>query len=134
MLIGLVGVRDLVSVAALSEGHPMSHWPLLSLVTFLPLVGVVFILMARGEEAVVARNARFIALWTSLDRASPCRSLLWIEFDPSTAQFQFVERANWITLGGFSINYHMGIDGISLFFVLLSTLLTFALRSSPAGT
>ncbi len=51
--------------------------------------------------------------------------VLWIEFDPSTAQFQFVERANWVTLGGFSITYHMGIDGISLFFVLLSTLLTF---------
>ncbi len=42
----------------------MSHWPLLSLVTFLPLVGVAFIMMARGEDAVVARNARFIALWT----------------------------------------------------------------------
>ena len=102
----------------------MSHWPLLSLVTFLPLVGVVFILMARGEEAVVARNARFIALWTSLIVLA-LSAVLWIEFDPSTAQFQFVERANWVTLGGFSITYHMGIDGVSLFFVLLSTLLTF---------
>ena len=44
----------------------MSHWPLLSLVTFLPLVGAAFILMTRGDEAVVARNARNIALWTSL--------------------------------------------------------------------
>jgi NADH-quinone oxidoreductase subunit M len=102
----------------------VSHWPLLSLVTFLPLVGAAFILMARGEEAVVARNARFIALWTSLIVLA-LSVVLWIEFDPSTAAFQFVERANWVTLGGFTITYHMGIDGISLFFVLLSTLLTF---------
>jgi NADH-quinone oxidoreductase subunit M len=101
----------------------MTHWPLLSLVTFLPLVGAAFILMARGDEPVVARNARNIALWTSLiDFALSL--LLWIEFDPNTADFQFVERGDWVTLGGFQFSYHMGIDGISLFFVLLSTLLT----------
>jgi NADH-quinone oxidoreductase subunit M len=101
----------------------VSHWPLLSLVTFLPLVGTAFILMARGEEAVVARNARFIALWTSLiDLALSL--VLWFEFDPSTSDFQFVEQANWVTIGGFQFTYHMGIDGISLFFVLLSSLLT----------
>ena len=101
----------------------MSHWPLLSLVTFLPLVGTAFILMTRGDEALVARNARNIALWTSLiDFALSV--LLWLQFDPNTADFQFVERANWVTLGGFQFTYHMGIDGISLFFVLISTFLT----------
>ena len=101
----------------------MSHWPLLSLVTFLPLVGAAFILTTRGNEAVVARNARNIALWTSLiDFALSL--LLWFYFDPNTADFQFVERADWVTLGGFQFAYHMGIDGISLFFILLSTLLT----------
>jgi NADH-quinone oxidoreductase subunit M len=101
----------------------VTHWPLLSLVTFLPLVGVAFILLARGEETVVARNARWIALWTSLvDFALSI--VLWVEFDPNTADFQFVERASWVTLGGYNFNYHMGIDGISLFFVLLSTILT----------
>jgi NADH-quinone oxidoreductase subunit M len=101
----------------------VSHWPLLTLVTFLPLVGATFILGARGEEAVVARNARNIALSTSLiDFALSL--LLWLYFDPNTADFQFVERADWVTLGGFQFTYHMGIDGISLFFVLLSTLLT----------
>ena len=100
----------------------MRHW-LLSLVTFLPLVGAGFILTTRGDEAVVARNARNIALWTSLiDFALSL--LLWLQFDPNTADFQFVERADWVTLGGFQFAYHMGIDGISLFFVLLSTLLT----------
>ena len=101
----------------------MSHWPLLSLVTFLPLVGAAFILMARGDEAVVARNARNIALWTSVI-VFALSLLLWIEFDSNTADFQFVERSDWVTLGGFQFTYHMGIDGISLFFVLLSTLLT----------
>jgi NADH-quinone oxidoreductase subunit M len=92
-------------------------------VTFLPLVGAAFILMARGEESIVASNARYIALWTSLiDFALSL--LLWFYFDPNTADFQFVERADWVTLGGFQFSYHMGIDGISLFFVLLSTLLT----------
>jgi NADH-quinone oxidoreductase subunit M len=101
----------------------VNHWPLLSLVTFLPLIGVAFILITRGDEALVARNARNIALWTSLiDFVMSL--LLWIQFDPGTADFQFVERANWVTLGGFQFTYHMGIDGISLFFVLLSTLLT----------
>jgi NADH-quinone oxidoreductase subunit M len=96
---------------------------LLSLVTFLPLVGAGFILSTRGDQAVVARNARNIALWTSLiDFALSL--LLWLQFDPNTADFQFVERADWVTLGGFQFAYHMGIDGISLFFVLLSTLLT----------
>ena len=48
----------------------MSHWPLLSLVTFLPLVGAAFIMMVRGDEAVVARNARNIALGTSRGKPS----------------------------------------------------------------
>jgi NADH-quinone oxidoreductase subunit M len=99
----------------------MQNWPLLTLVIFLPLVGVLFILVLRGEEAAVARNARWIALWTSL--IDLLLSLaLWAYFDPSRADFQFVEVARW--LPGFHIAYHLGIDGISLFFVLLSTFLT----------
>jgi len=101
----------------------MSHWPLLSLVTFLPLVGVFFIMIARGDPAVVARNAKNIALSTSAI-VFLLSLLLWIGFDPGTATFQFVEKIGWIRIGGFQITYHMGIDGISLFFVLLSTLLT----------
>ena len=101
----------------------MSDWPLLSLVTFLPLLGVVFIMIQRGEAVVVARSARYFALSTSLI-VFALSLWLWIDFDPTSAGFQFVEQARWITIGGVTINYHMGIDGISLFFVLLSTLLT----------
>ena len=62
----------------------MSHWPLLTLVTFLPLVGAALILMARGDEAVVARNSRWIALWTSLI-VFALSLVLWFDFDSSTA-------------------------------------------------
>src|SRR5579864_833023 len=101
----------------------MIHWPLLSLVTFLPLVGAGFIMTTRGEAEIVARNARNIALSTSII-VFLLSIVLWVDFDPSTAAFQFVEKASWVKIGGFEISYHMGIDGISLFFVLLSTLLT----------
>ncbi|HUC67804.1 MAG TPA: NADH-quinone oxidoreductase subunit M [Stellaceae bacterium] len=98
----------------------MQNWPLLTLTIFLPLVGVVFILVLRGAEADVARNARWIALWTSLiDLALSL--VIWAYFDPNQADFQFVESAPW--LPGFHIAYHLGIDGISLFFILLSTFL-----------
>jgi len=99
----------------------MSDWPLLSLVTFVPLVGALFILFIRGEEEVVAQNAKSVALWTSL--VTFLLSLMvWGNFDPAQPGFQLVEKAPW--LPGFDINYHMGVDGISLWLVLLSTLLT----------
>ena len=111
----------------------MSHWPLLSLVTFLPLVGAALILIARGEDAAWSRATRPSSpLWTSVI-VFALSVVLWVEFDPSTAAFQFVERADWISLGGFTITYHMGIDGISLFFVILSTLLTFLSIISELG-
>ncbi len=94
---------------------------LLSLVTFLPLVGAAFIMLIRGDEETVARNARHTALWTSLFTFA-LSILLWTGFDTSLAGFQFVEKKEWIA--GFGIDYHMGVDGISVFFVLLSTFLT----------
>ncbi|MBO6559088.1 MAG: NADH-quinone oxidoreductase subunit M [Nisaea sp.] len=99
----------------------MSDWPLLSLVTFLPLAGALFVALTRGEEAQVARNARYVALWTSLI-TFVISLLIWAGFDPTTADFQFVEKRDWLPDWG--IGYHMGVDGISMWFVLLSTLLT----------
>ena len=96
-------------------------FPILSLVTFLPLAGAFIIMMVRGEEEVVARNARWTALWTSLITFA-LSLVLWVRFDKSTAEFQFVERVDW--LPDFGVSYHMGVDGISVLFVLLSTLLT----------
>jgi len=99
----------------------MSQFPLLSLVTFLPLVGAAFILFARGEPESVARNARWVAMWTA--GATFVLSLgIWFGFDNTTADFQFQERAVWMP--AFNIAYHVGVDGISMLFVLLTTLLT----------
>ena len=99
----------------------MDNFPLLSVITFLPLVGALFILMVRGDEEVVARNARYLALWTSLVTFA-VSLIVWIDFDHSTADFQFVEQVAW--LPGYNISYHMGVDGISMLFVILATFLT----------
>ena len=95
--------------------------PILSLVIFLPLVGALAILLTRGEEAIVARNARNMALWTSTVTFA-LSLLIWFGFERGTAEFQFVEKAAWMP--SFGIGYHVGVDGISMPFVLLSTLLT----------
>ena len=99
----------------------MSDWPLLSLVTFLPLVGAAFILFIRGEPEVVAQNSRSVALWTALVTFL-LSILVWANFDPAQPGFQMVEKSPW--LSGLGVNYYVGVDGISLWFVLLSTLLT----------
>ena len=65
--------------------------PLLSLVIFLPLVGVFFILITRGDEAQVASNCRWEALVTSV-AVFLVSLLIWYNFDPTTADFQMVER------------------------------------------
>ena len=96
-------------------------FPILSLVTFLPLAGCALILLVRGDEAVVATNARWTALWTSLI-VFAISLILWFRFDTSDPGFQFVEQASW--LPEFGVGYHMGVDGISVLFVLLTTALT----------
>ncbi len=101
----------------------MNSLPILSLTTFLPLVGAIFILLfARGDdEAVVARNAKQTALTVSVITFL-ISLMIWANFDPQNAGYQLEERAEWIPQ--FDIGYHMGVDGISMWFVLLSTFLT----------
>jgi len=96
----------------------MTSWPILSVVTFLPLVGALFIAFL-NEDAAGVRNARWVALWTTLVTFVISLILIW-RFDPSSSDFQFTERRPW--LGG-SITYAMGVDGISLPFVILTTAL-----------
>jgi NADH-quinone oxidoreductase subunit M len=96
-------------------------FPILSLITWLPLIGCVCIMMVRGDEETVASNARWTALWTSL-LVFVLSLVLWVKFDPSEAGFQFNERITW--LPEYKVGYSMGVDGISVLFVLLSTLLT----------
>ncbi len=97
----------------------MQNWPLLSVITFLPLLGVVFILFGHGDDEAAARRARYAALWTTL--ATFFVSLLILpNFDSHAAGFQLVENHAWLgTIAG----YRMGLDGISMPFVLLTTFL-----------
>ena len=95
----------------------MSSWPILSITTFLPILGVLWICTLNGEDEYVKRNARWAALWTTLVTFGVSLILVW-RFDASSPEFQFVEKAAW--LGG-TTAYHMGVDGISLPFVILTT-------------
>ena len=99
----------------------MDNFPWLSAVIFTPLLGVFFILLIRGDQETIARNSRGVALWTSLVTFFVSLGL-WFNFDNNTSKFQFEEKFVW--LENLDLAYHLGIDGISLFFVLLSTLLT----------
>jgi NADH-quinone oxidoreductase subunit M len=99
----------------------IAGFPILSLITFLPLAGVFILATLRGEENDVAQNARWTALWTTL--LTFFISLgLWTKFDPSVPGFQFQESVTW--LPEYGVGYRMGVDGISTLFVLLSTALT----------
>jgi NADH-quinone oxidoreductase subunit M len=95
----------------------MTTWPVLSVTTFLPLVGALFIFLLRGDGEATKRNARWVALWTTVITFAVSLVLVW-HFNPSTADFQFVEKTRW--LGGYA-SYHMGVDGISLPLVILTT-------------
>ena len=109
--------RHLVHVR---DGNPlMASWPILSITTFLPLLGALFIALLDGSSESGKRNARWVALWTTLVTLAVSLILLQ-RFDPSSAEFQFIEKQPW--LGG-AITYHMGVDGISLPFVILTTAL-----------
>ncbi|WP_426615874.1 NADH-quinone oxidoreductase subunit M [Bradyrhizobium sp. McL0616] len=95
----------------------MTTWPILSVTTFLPLVGALIVYLSRGDDEAARRNSRWIALWATLITFA-VSVLLVLRFDPSNPDFQFVEKANWLATG---ITYHMGVDGISLPLVILTT-------------
>jgi NADH-quinone oxidoreductase subunit M len=99
----------------------IDNWPLLTIITFLPLAGVIFLLMIKGDDEIVANNARGVTLWITGFNFIVSLALL-LGFDSNVAGYQFEEFAEWLPNTG--INYHMGVDGISMPFVLLSTFLT----------
>jgi NADH-quinone oxidoreductase subunit M len=93
----------------------ISGAPILSIVTFLPLAGALFVALL-SREAV--GNIRYATLWTTLITFA-VSLLIWVNFDPTTAGFQFVEERAWLG----PIKYKMGVDGISMLFVILTTFL-----------
>ena len=72
-------------------------WPILSVTTFLPLAGALFIMMMRSDGDAEKRNARWVALWTTLITFAISLIMVY-RFDAGSAEFQFVEKKPW--LGG----------------------------------
>ena len=100
----------------------MSGLPLLSLVTFVPILGAAAILLMPS-----ANSARWIALGTTIVTFA-ISLMVWASFDTHNPGFQLVEKMNW--LGG-GISYHMGVDGISMLFVVLTAgLMPFCIAAS----
>jgi len=106
----------------------MTHLPLLSIVNFLPLVGALGILVGvRGDRETMARYARWLALVTTLVDLVVA-VVIWARFDGSSSAFQFVEQAAWL---GSGITYRVGVDGISVLFVVLTAgLMPFCILAS----
>ena len=96
------------------------NFPILSAIIFIPLISALFILVINGDQKTIEKNSKYVAVFSSL--ANLLLSLfLWWSFDTSISEFQFVEKKIWIE--GF-INFQLGIDGISILFILLTTFIT----------
>jgi NADH-quinone oxidoreductase subunit M len=97
----------------------MAGFGILSCLTFLPLVGVAFILTLRGNDEATLRNARYAALITTLINML-LAFYAWAHFDTSSSAFQFVEEKGWFGAG---LVYKLGVDGMSFPFVVLTAFL-----------
>ncbi|SVB39522.1 uncharacterized protein METZ01_LOCUS192376, partial [marine metagenome] len=96
------------------------NFPILSAVTFLPLVGSLFILLIKDSSDKAIDNTKYVAIFTSFANFF-LAIFLWFSFDTSTADFQFIENKQWVS-GYF--NFRLGIDGISILFILLTAFIT----------
>lgn len=97
----------------------MIDWPLLSTVTFVPLIGVLVLLFLDDSSETGRRNIRNVALLVTIF-TFVLSLFIWKNFDNTNPGFQMVEKMDWLGTG---ISYHMGVDGISMLFVILTTFL-----------
>ena len=95
------------------------NFPIISALILLPTVGSIFLLFSK-DTSEKKLTIKYVALFTSIVNFV-LSIYLWFLFDSSTSDFQFVEDRNWLV--GF-INYKVGIDGISILFVVLTTFIT----------
>jgi NADH-quinone oxidoreductase subunit M len=95
------------------------NFPILSAITLLPAIGALFILFSKSEKNE-NRNAINLSLFTAIINLILV-IFLWLSFDKSVSEFQFVEEQNWIS--GF-IKFKFGIDGISILFIVLTAFIT----------
>ena len=96
------------------------NFPILSSLILLPLVGSLFILFVKSDLSNNYQSSKYVALFTSFVNFF-ISIYLWYLFDNTISEFQFVEDKEW--LRGF-VNYKVGIDGISILFILLTTFIT----------
>tara|TARA_Y100000590_G_scaffold285204_1_gene320958 strand:+ start:109 stop:1611 length:1503 start_codon:yes stop_codon:yes gene_type:complete len=96
------------------------NFPILSAIIFIPLIGALFIFITKGSQKNVEKNSKYVAIFSSSTNFF-LSIFLWFSFDSSISAFQFVEQKNWID--GF-ITFQLGIDGISILFILLTTFIT----------
>lgn len=96
----------------------MNEFPLLTLIIWLPIIGGIVVLASGEQSANISR-------WTALAFAVLTfliSLVLWIGFDSTTAQMQFVERSPWIP--GFKVEYFLGVDGLSMPLIILTTFIS----------
>ena len=96
------------------------NFPILSSLILLPSIGALFILLSKSKDQSNYQSSKYVALFVSFANFF-ISVYLWYIFDPNITDFQFVENRSW--LPGF-INYKVGIDGISILFIVLSALIT----------
>ena len=98
----------------------MLDWPVLSFTIFLPFLGALIIVFIKETEDSI-KNIKWAALCASLGTFI-LTCLIWFLFDKSNPNYQFIEKYHWFS--DFKFYYHIGVDGISLFLILLSSFLT----------
>ena len=94
--------------------------PILTIITFLPLIGVFFILFNKGDEERINKISFNVSLSTAA-LVFLLALFLWENFDKTTASFQFVEEKKWILD---FVKYKVGVDGVSILFVVLTAFIT----------
>ena len=97
----------------------MNELPILSILIFLPIVGIFFMTLIRNNNSQSSNNLKHTALWISFLNFLISVYLLFT-FNQQDADFQFEEQYFWIEYG---ISYHLGVDGISILFIVLTTML-----------
>ena len=95
-------------------------FPILSSLILLPSVGALFLLFAKESSTKSQQTIKYVSLFVSFVNFF-ISIYLWQQFDKSISQFQFIEEKIW--LDGF-INYKVGVDGISILFIILTTFIT----------
>jgi len=96
------------------------NFPILSAIIFIPLIGAFFIFTIQGSEKNVEKNSKYVAVFSSLVNFF-LSLFLWFFFDTTTSEFQFIEKKVLIEN---LINFQLGVDGISILFIVLTTFIT----------